>query len=95
VPQIDSLPCSVLIDISIMLLQQNPSKIKKGGQRLRKPLTHENCFYVFREGLLGCTTQFRSMLDWYIGESMASIYNINNGIKNLLDQYQNCDTAQI
>lgn len=26
---------------------------------------------------------------------MASIYNINNGIKNLLDQYENCDTAQI
>ena len=37
-----------------------------------------------------------SMLDLYIGEYMTSLYNIiNNGIKNLPDHYQNCDTAQI
>ena len=32
------------------------------------------------------------MLDWFIAESMVSIHNINNGIKESTDQYQNCIT---
>jgi hypothetical protein len=36
-----------------------------------------------------------SMLDRYIGECMISIIKINNGIKEPIYGYQNCNTTQI
>ena len=36
-----------------------------------------------------------SMLDRYIGECMISIIRINNGIKEPIRGYQNCNTNQI
>jgi hypothetical protein len=36
----------------------------------------------------------RPMLDQYTGECMASIMNINNGIKEPTRRYQNCNTNQ-
>ena len=36
-----------------------------------------------------------AMLVWYIGEYMASIININLGIKEPTCGYQNCHTSQI
>ena len=34
-------------------------------------------------------------LDWYIGECMVSITDINNGIKEPTRGYQNCIASQI
>ena len=38
---------------------------------------------------------YRPMLDWYIGDNMVSIININNGSKEPTHGYQNCNTNKI
>ena len=40
-------------------------------------------------------THIQAMLVWYIGECMASIININIGIKESTGGYENCSSTQI
>ena len=40
-------------------------------------------------------SRLEAMLVWYIGEYMASVININIGIREPTRGYQNCHTSQI
>ena len=54
---------------------------------LHEVFVHENLIFVYG-GVL-------TNVGRYIGESMVSVFNINNGIKEPTRGYQDCNTSEI